>query len=150
LRQKNRDTLNCIAITGKFASSHPTSFGEAHSRREKLSTIFVDNTVDGLHKEKVSGVGESIFCSAIKKYAPRFPYFIQRLIFEGRVVARFPGYSRDRFVTIVNEQQCPARVVESRKQAESARIISDETAGAPKYAPGRTLRISPARIECGT
>ena len=95
--------------------------------------------MDGLHKEKVSGVGESIFCSAIKKYAPRFQYFIQRLIFEGRVVARFPGHSRDRFVTIVNEQRCSARVVESRKQAESARKISAESTRAPKFVPGGPL-----------
>jgi hypothetical protein len=109
----------------------------------------VDNTVDGLHKEKVSGVGKSFFCSAIKKYAPRFLHPFQRLAFEGRVVARFPGYPRDRFLTIVDEERCPARVVESRKQTESARKISGETPSAPKYAPGRPLRISPARIEYG-
>jgi hypothetical protein len=34
--------------------------------------------VDGLHKEKVSGVGKSFFCSTIKKYAPVF-----RILFNG-------------------------------------------------------------------
>jgi hypothetical protein len=103
-----------------------------------------------LYKEKVSGVGKSIFCSAIKKYAPHFSYCIQRLAFEGRVVVRFPGCWRYRFVTIVDEERHPARVVKSRKQAESARKISAETAPAAKYAPGGPLRTSLARIECGT
>jgi hypothetical protein len=145
LRQKNRDTLNCIAITGKF----PSSYCKAHSWRDKLSTIFVDNTVDGLHKEKVSGVGKSFFCSAIKKYAPGFSNLIQRLVLEGRVVARFPGESHDRFVTIVDGERCPTHVVKSRNQTESARRISGESEGATKFAPGRPLRISLARIECG-
>lgn len=77
--------------------------GNARPQREKLSTIFVDNTVDGFCKDKVSGVAKSIFCSAIKKYAPRFRICIQTLAFEGRMAARFAGYSRYRFVTIVDE-----------------------------------------------
>jgi hypothetical protein len=120
-----------------------------HTRLEKLSTIFVDNTVHSLYKEEVSGVGKSVFCSAIKKYAPRFSYFIQWLAFEGRVVVRFPGCSHYRFVTIVDEERRRAHVVKSRKQTESARKISAETARAPKYAPGGPLRTSLARIECG-
>jgi len=36
---------------------------------------------------------------------------------------RFPGYCHDGFVTIVDEEEPPARVVKSRKQAESAKKI---------------------------
>jgi len=57
-----------------------------------------------LQKEKVSGVGESIFYSVIKKYAPRFSYHIQQVAFEGRVVVRFPGCWHYRFVTTVDEE----------------------------------------------
>jgi hypothetical protein len=125
------------------------SFGKAHSRWKKLSTIFVDNTVDRLYKEKVSGVGKSIFCSAIKKYAPRFSYLIQWLAFEGRVVVRSQRCSHVRFVTIVDEEWRLARVVKSRKQTESARKISCQAGRGAKYAPVGQLRNDPVRIECG-
>jgi hypothetical protein len=125
------------------------SSGKARSQSKKLSTIFVDNTVDRLYKEKVSGVGESIFCSAIKKYAPRISHLIQWLAIEGRVVVRSPGCRHDRFVTIVDEERRPARVVKSRKQTESARNISCQAARGAKYAPVGPLRTDLARIECG-
>jgi len=105
--------------------------------------------VDRLYKEKVSGVAKSIFCSAIKKYAPSFKYCFQQVVFEGRVVMRFPGYRHDRFVTIVDEEQVPERVVKTRKQAESAKAISGNAPRAPKYVPERPLRAGPVRIECG-
>jgi hypothetical protein len=109
----------------------------------------VDNTVHSLQKEKVSGVGESIFYSAIKKYAPRFSYHIQQVAFEGRVVVRFPGCWHYRFVTTVDEEWRSARAVKTRKPTESARKISAESARAPKYAPGGPLRTGLARIQCG-
>jgi hypothetical protein len=124
-------------------------FGNVHSRWKKLSTIFVDNTVHSLYKEKVSGVGKSVFCSTINKYALHLSYLIQRVAFEGRVVVRSAGCWHERFVTIVDEERRPARVVKSRNQTESARKISSETAHTPKYAPGGPLETSLARIECG-
>jgi len=63
---------------------------------------------------------------------------------------RFPGYCHDGFVTIVDEEEPPARVVKSRKQAESAKKTSGNVARAPKYAPDRPLGTRPGRIECGT
>jgi hypothetical protein len=92
--------------------------GNVQSGQKKLSTIFVDNTVDGFSKDKVSRVAKSIFCSAIKKYAPHFPYFFQTLAFEGRMVVRFPGCAHDRFVTVVDEGRYPLRIVKRRKQDE--------------------------------
>ena len=125
------------------------SFDKAQYTREKLSTIFVDNIVDRLYKEKVSGVAKSIFCSAIKKCAPSFRYCFQQVVFGGRVVVRFPGCSHDRFVTIVDEEQPTERVVKSRKQAESTKKISGNAPRAPKYALDRPLRTGPGRIEYG-
>ena len=91
-----------------FSAWRIDSVPRMQSSLGKLSTIFVDNTVDGFYKDKVSRVAKSIFCSAIKKYAPHFRICFQTLAFEGRMVARFAGCSRDRFMTIVDEGRKPA------------------------------------------
>jgi hypothetical protein len=61
---------------------------------------------------------------------------------------RFPGYCHYGFVTIVDEERLPARIVKTRKQAESAKKFG-KVPRAPKYAPGRPLRMRAGRIECG-
>jgi len=61
---------------------------------------------------------------------------------------RFPGYCHYGFVTIVDEEQLPACIVKTRKQAESAKKPG-KVPHAPKYAPDRPLLTGPGRIECG-
>jgi len=121
---------------------------DARSQRKKLSTIFVDNTVDGFCKDKVSGVAKSIFCSAIKKYASRFRICFQTLAFEGRMAARFTGCSHDRFMTIVDEGAPGLRMVNLRKQAESANKIPAKANARKNYAESVPFSGRPARIEC--